>query len=205
MISVSSVRRIHGKAILTLSTGEVVTMPRAMLCERPYRSGAPFDRAAFDALLRERAYPFALEKAASLLSLRARTEKEIVDTLRRNAYPEETIARVMAELTRVGYLSEEAFARQWASSRIAKGMGAQRIRMELRRKGVSREQIDLALSGVDEDDAFQSARLAAEKAARGRDLTSAQDRQKVLAALARRGFDYALARRALDALISEDS
>lgn len=205
MITVSSVRRIHGRAILTLSSGEAVTMPRAMLREWPYRSGSPFDRSAFDVFLRERAYPFALEKAAALLSLRARTEKEIVDALRQNAYPEETIARVMAELTRVGYLSDENFARQWASSRTAKGMGAQRIRMELRRKGVSREQIDQALSEVDADDAFQSACQAAEKAARGRDLTCAQDRQKALAALARRGFDYALARRALDALMNDES
>ncbi|MGN0997235.1 MAG: regulatory protein RecX [Candidatus Ventricola sp.] len=204
MITVSSVRRNHGKAVLTLSSGEAVTMPRAMLRERPYRSGAPFDRAAFDVFLHERAYPFALEKAAALLSLRARTEKEIVDALRQNAYPEEAIARVMAELTRAGYLSDEAFARQWASSRTAKGMGAQRIRMELRRKGVSREQIDQALSGVDEDETFRSARLAAEKAARGRDLTRAEDREKALAALARRGFDYALARRALNALISSE-
>ena len=51
----TGVRRIHGRAVLTLSTGETLSMPRAMLKERPYRGGTPFDRDNFDAFLRERA------------------------------------------------------------------------------------------------------------------------------------------------------
>ena len=62
-LTVSSVKRIQGKAVLTLSNGETVSMPRAMLKERPYRSGMPFDKAAFDALIIERSYPFAMDKA----------------------------------------------------------------------------------------------------------------------------------------------
>ena len=81
----TGVRRIHGRAVLTLSTGETLSMPRAMLKERPYRSGTPFDRDSFDAFLRERAYPFAMEKAVALLASRARTETEIADAQRQNA------------------------------------------------------------------------------------------------------------------------
>ena len=43
-----SVQRSHGRATLVLSTGETLVMPRAMLKERPYRGGTPFDREAFD-------------------------------------------------------------------------------------------------------------------------------------------------------------
>ena len=97
-IRIESIKRVHGRATLTLSTGEVLPMPRAMLRERPYKSGMPFDRQAFDLFIKERSYPFALEKAVSQLASRARTEKEIVDCLKKNAYPEATIARVMARL-----------------------------------------------------------------------------------------------------------
>ena len=91
-----SVQRSHGRATLVLSTGETLAMPRAMLKERPYRGGTPFDREAFDSFLLERSYPFAMEKAVALLAMRSRTQQEIADALRKNAYPERTIARVMA-------------------------------------------------------------------------------------------------------------
>lgn len=92
-IKLLSVRRDHGRAALTLSNGETLVMPRAMLKERPYRGGTPFDREAFDTFLSERSYPFAMEKAVALLAMRPRTQQEIADALRKNAYPARTIAR----------------------------------------------------------------------------------------------------------------
>ncbi|MBQ6859209.1 MAG: regulatory protein RecX [Clostridia bacterium] len=179
-------------------------MPRAMLKERPYRGGMPFDKAAFQLFLRDRSYSFAMEKAIALLAARARTEKEIVDALKRNAYPEHVIARVMARLHDAGYLNDMDFAEHWAASRTNKGLGMRRIRTELRQKGVSQEDIDEALSSIDEDDIFSSAVKAAQKASRGKDLSSPADRQKILAALARRGYDFSLARRALDELKAKE-
>lgn len=198
-----SVHRDHGRAMLTLSTGETLVMPRAMLKERPYRGGTPFDRDAFEAFLLDRSYPFAMEKAVALLTMRPRTQQEIADALRKNAYPERTIARVMARLDEAGYINDTDFAEQWAVSRTNKGMGSRRIRMELRCKGVDSDAIDEALSGIDEDDLLSGALKAARKAASGKDLADPKDRQKILAALARRGFGYAEARQALDALKEE--
>ena len=196
-LTISSVKRVHGLASLILSNGETLTMPRAMLKERPYRSGMPFDCAQFHAFLLERSYPYALDKAVSLLASRARTEKEIVSALRQNAYPEQTIARVMARLHDEGYIDDAAFAGQWVSARTAKGMGARRIRQELRLKGVSQHDIDEALDSVDEDETLNAAVHAAEKASRGKILSDPADRQKVIAALVRRGYDFATAKAAL--------
>ena len=193
-LTISSVKRVHGRACLILSSGETLAMPRAMLKERPYRGGMPFDRAQFHAFLLERSYPFALDKAVSLLASRARTEQEIVSALRQNAYPEQTIARVMARLHEEGYIDDVAFAGQWVSARTAKGMGARRIRQELRLKGVSQHDIDEALDSVD------AAVQAAEKASRGRDLSDPADRQKIIAALVRRGYDFSTAKTALQKL-----
>ena len=193
-----SVQRSHGRATLVLSTGETLVMPRAMLKERPYRGGTPFDREAF-----ERSYPFAMEKAVALLAMRSRTQQEIADALRKNAYPERTIARVMARLDEAGYINDTDFAEQWAASRTTKGMGTRRIRMELRQKGVDSEAIDEALSAIDHDDMLSGALKAARKAASGKNLADPKDRQKIFAALARRGYGYAEARQALEALKDE--
>ena len=162
-----SVQRSHGCATLVLSTGETLAMPRAMLKERPYRGGTPFDREAFDSFLLERSYPFAMEKAVALLAMRSRTQQEIADALRKNAYPERTIARVMARLEEAGYINDTDFAEQWAASRTTKGMGTRRIRMELRQKGVDSEVIDEALSAIDHDDLLSGAHKAARNAASG--------------------------------------
>lgn len=202
-LKVSSVRRDRGKAILTLSNGEIRTMPRAMLKERPYKSGMAFDEESFALLLRERSYPFAMDKAVTLLSMRARTEKEIIDSLRQNTYPEEVIARVMQRLTEAGYINDADFAAQFFSSRLSRGLGSRRIRMELRKKGVSADTIDDTITALDAEDIFSSAIKTAEKAARGKNLSDRADRQKVLAALARRGYDYDIARAALDAVLNQ--
>lgn len=179
-------------------------MPRAMLKERPYRGGTPFDRESFDLLLRERSYPFAMEKAVSLLAMRPRTEKELRDALKQNAYPDDTIDRVLARMHEAGYIDDTAFAEQWTASRIAKGLGAQRIRMELHRKGLNSSEISEALSSVSEDDRSAGALKAARKAASGKNLSDPRDRQKIFSALARRGYDYATAKKAFSALIDND-
>ena len=186
-----SVRRDLGRAILTLSNGETLTMPRSMLKERPYRSGMPFDHCAFHTFIAERSYSYAMEKAVALLAMRPRTQQEIVKALSSNAYPEQTIARVIARLDEAGYVNDTDFAEQWASSRSAKSMGAHRIQMELRQKG------------VDSDDMFSGALKAARKSAVGKNLSDIKDRQKIMAALARRGYDYSTAKQALETLLDE--
>ena len=201
--SIASVKRVHGKAILTLSSGESISMPRSMLKERPYRSGTPFDPASHARFMKERAFAFALEKSISLLAARARTEAEIVQALRANAYPETAIALVMAKLQDAGYIDDQSFAQQWASSRAAKGLGSMRIRMELRRKGLDTETIDSVVSSMDQDTLSEGALMAAQKAARGKNLSLPEDRKKVLAALARRGYSYSVAKEALSQLINE--
>lgn len=178
-------------------------MPRAMLKERPYRGGTPFDPGAFHAFIDERSYSFAMEKAVALLAMRPRTQQEIVKALSSNAYPEKAIARVMARLDEAGYINDTDFAEQWAASRSAKSMGTRRIQMELRQKGVDSDIISHTLSALDNDDVFAGALKAARKSAAGKDLSNIKDRQKIMAALARRGYDYATAKQAVATLLQE--
>ena len=81
--------------------------------------------------------------------------------------------------------------------------GAAVIRRELRQKGVDPDTIESAISSVDEEDRMDGALKAGQRAARGRDLTQSAERQKVIAALARRGYDYAIARAVLEQLMED--
>lgn len=204
-ISVKSVKRNQGKAELLLSTGELVAMPRSMLKERPYKPGAPFNAAEHESFIQTRSYAFALDKSVSLLAARARTEHEIAQALRKCAYSESVVARVMARLHEAGYLNDADFAEQWTASRIHKGMGTMRIRMELRQKGIIQSEIDDAVCALDHDALKDGALKAAQKAARGRNLSDRSEQQKVLAALARRGFDFQTAKGALQMLLDSEN
>ena len=75
---------------------------------------------------------------------------------------------------------------------------------QLRQKGVDAEHIEQALGQIDEEERMESAVRAAQKAARGKELSSPADRQKVFAALMRRGYDSASAKRAIAELMSRE-
>ena len=61
-IKLLSVRRDHGRAALTLSNGETLVMPRAMLKERPYRDVYKRQRLPRQVDSRADAEPFALRR-----------------------------------------------------------------------------------------------------------------------------------------------
>ncbi len=147
----------------------------------------------------------ALDVALRALALRARSEKEIVEKLSQKGFDEREIAQAMAKLAEHALVDDKAFAGQWASYRVRRGMGPYRIAQELRQKGVDRETSDDALANLNEDSMLESARELAEKHLR-RGGNNA--RQRAQAALMRRGFGFDVIRRALDSAaqaIEEDS
>ena len=137
----------------------------------------------------------ALDKALRALAGRARSEGEILEKLRRAGFAEETIAQTMAQLDRAGLLDDEAFAGAWAAARARRAVGPHRIAHELRQKGVDAQTASLALESVDGEEALAAAAaLAARYLRRGGENVE----RRALAALQRRGYGYADARRALE-------
>jgi regulatory protein len=83
------------------------------------------------------------------LSIRARSRSEIEAKLRDKEFSDEVIESVMSGLVRLGYINDERFAEQWASSRMrTRGFGKRRVEQELRLKGVSRDTIHQAVQTV---------------------------------------------------------
>jgi regulatory protein len=67
------------------------------------------------------------------------------------------------DLTARGYVDDAAFARQWITTRAARGYGAARLRMELRARGVAAAVIASALSTLGGDDVLGRARETARR------------------------------------------
>ncbi|OJX72710.1 MAG: regulator [Magnetospirillum sp. 64-120] len=112
---------------------------------------------------------------------------------------------VMAKLTRLGYLDDQAYAAMKTRALNRQGKGSRAIRATLAAKGVEAETIAQALDGLAEDHAEPDL-AAAIRLARKRRLgpyrpadKRAETRAKDLAALARSGFDFDIARRVIEA------
>ncbi len=121
------------------------------------------------------------------------------------------VERLVARFIRAGLVDDAAYAAARVASLRRRGASARLIAARLREKGVAKDTIDGALSGP-ADDAGDAELAAAVVLARRRRLgpfgakprrpdrrQAAHERDKALAALARAGFSYDVARRVVDA------
>src|SRR5438874_4740171 len=101
------------------------------------------------------------------LQRRMHSREELQRKLARHEYGEQMIASVLDDLTRMGYVDDERFAKTKALSAAQhKQHGRRRAFMELRKAGVSGDVADKALTDVySEHDSTAVARRLAEKQA----------------------------------------
>lgn len=200
---VTEVKRAGGVATIFLKSGEVIQAPSALFLERRVRPGQELDAENYRAFIREKGYPHALKAAVDYLALRERSEKEILQRLKRVHYHETTIARVMETLQGHHLYSDARFAETWVAHRARK-YGKRRIAMELQHKGISGQTAQQALDGLDSREEKAAAVKQAGKLAR----RMKGDSQKMMQALVRRGYDWQTARAAvqqvMDAIDTEE-
>lgn len=124
------------------------------------------------------------------LTAQARTRHELDQALRRKNVPDEVATSVLDRLEEVGLVDDEAFAQDWVESRHRRRhLSRSALRRELQAKGVDRDLVDAALTGVGTDDELVAARaLVAKKAAATRGLDPLVRHRRLAGALARRGF-----------------
>jgi len=129
--------------------------------------------------------------AYRLLTYRARSRQELEAKLKDREFGDAVIEAVVAGLTRLGYVNDREFARQWAAGRIRlRGFGKRRIEQELRNKGISRDVIQETLREVFEDaPEADIAQREAEKKLRSLTRFPPEVRRRRIAGhLERRGF-----------------
>jgi len=135
----------------------------------------------------------AYNRALDYLSYRPRSQAEIATYLQRHDIPETQAQEVVERLKSAGLVDDEAFAQFWVENREQfRPRGPRALRYELRRKGIGQEAIDQALEGVDPlADAYQAATRKAQQLSH---LDQPEFFRKLVDYLARRGFDYDVAK-----------
>ena len=120
-----------------------------------------------------------------------------------NSYSEKTADRVIKDMTRYGFLNDEDYAKRLASSIInGKKYGVHRAKAEMRRKGVPDELIEQALSEYSREDLTDNLTELVRKKYSDK-ISDRAERQKVIAALARRGYGFGEIKTAIMAVLEE--
>ncbi len=130
-------------------------------------------------------YRKALNKGFTLLGVRDHSEYELYTKLLKN-FDEHTSAQAVARIRELGYLDDGEFARRYTDELLRKGKSAGEIRRRLSEKRISRETAEEILSDLETDERPLIAGLIEGKYAAK--LREPNGRQKVYAALLRRGF-----------------
>jgi regulatory protein len=79
------------------------------------------------------------------LARREHSEQELARKLKTRGYTEEVVAATLDALVAQGLLSNARYAESFINSRFQRGQGPQKIRAELRERGVDDTLIDAAL------------------------------------------------------------
>lgn len=208
------------RVTVELDDGRSFDAARNAADEAGLHTGDPVD-AQLEARLRESELRRAAREAAlSLLSVRARSRKELADRLRRKDFSRAVVRTCLDELEAAGWVDDEAFARGLVRDRLRlRPRGPGRMAQELRSKGVSEAVAREAVDEVFDEESVSVPALALD-VARGwlrrqgpavREALLSDEwhddrekaRRRLHGFLARRGFTGAVARSALEALRAE--
>ena len=203
---ITAIKKERGKYRITINDSDDVLVPISLMRERPLKEGQPIDLEEYDNWLMVRQYRFALDRAVGYLAARARSKREIEQKLLLAGYRPCTVEMVIYKLQRENLLDDSDFARQWVESRQHHKLGRSRIAQELRRKGVSQEDAEDAMSIIEDEDQLSGAVALAKKAAArikpDEDIRKATNR--IAAMLARRGYSWDITKEAIRQAVSDE-
>ena len=141
----------------------------------------------------------ARESAFRLLKLRPRSEYELRQKLERKQYPDETIDETIQYLKQLQLIDDRRFTKAWISSRLARPFGLNRIRHELKLKGIEdqiiQEELSTAKETFTEDEAVLT--LAQRRFKKYKNIERMKAKRRTYEYLLRRGFSGAAITKAL--------
>lgn len=108
------------------------------------------------------------------------------------------LENVIRKFQEIGFLNDAGYAAGLARSLKNRGWPRSRILMRLKEKGISADIIDEAVEEAAPDEDFRNALIWMRRKRLGAFATTEKTQDKSLAALARAGFDYHTASRALE-------
>jgi regulatory protein len=170
-----------------LKSGMDINEQRLVELEGESKFGKLYGRAAEYALMR----PRSLKEMRDYLYRKTLSRRDKKGELR-DGYSKEVTVRVLDRLIEKGLVDDKKFATFWIDNRnLSKGISQRKLRFELMSKGVEDSIINELLKNSDRDDETEIRKIINKK-------RSKYDDQKLMAYLARMGFNYDLIKEKLE-------
>lgn len=156
----------------------------------------------WEELVEKIGYRKAFNKCADLLSRRDHSVKELRDKLLRTV-DEASADRAIGKYIEMGYLDDEKFARALAEHLYnVKNYSDSHVKQELFKRGISRDIVNEIVDST-ENDSVQSVITIINKKYLNK-LNIEGGREKVIAAMMRKGFSYSDIKSALDEIENDE-
>lgn len=197
-------KRERGRFLITISGTPAFTLSEESLFRSGLQIGDDLDPATITRLLADDEIARSTEAALHFLSYRARSEQEVRDRLKRGAFSAEAIDATVVRLNEWRYLDDADFARRWVESRArGKPRGERLLQQELRQKGIDAETREQVIAEADLDEVSAATELARKRLSTMAGEDPVAIKRKVGAYLARRGYGFDVARKALERALGE--
>lgn len=176
---------VDGKFLFSLDVSQVVDLGVKVGLEISENELTEFKRASEFGKLYQRALEWVL--------MRPHSEKECRDYLRRKIFERKLdknyIDKIIEKLNDKRYLDDCRFAEWYVENRFSKkGVSVKRLKIELLKKGVSKDIVEQVLKNSSRNDREELEKMIAKKRSRY------TDDEKLTAYLVRQGFPYDLVR-----------
>ena len=168
------------------------------------KKGDEVDEDKLKTLIEKEGLSKAKNKAMSILNRTAISEKKLREKL--SDYSDEIVDEVINKLKEYGFINDKDLAKRIANdnSNISK-FGKNKIRQNLYRKGISKEDIEETIEEINPDEQYENALYLARK--RYKNLKGEDNRkvyQKLTQHLAYKGFSYDIIKSAIQEVMNED-
>ncbi len=141
-----------------------------------------------------------------LLTAAPRTRAQLAQAMHRGGVPAEAAEAILVRFADAGLIDDAAFARAWVESRhYSRGLSKRSLSAELRRHGVTNEEIREAVDALDPEQEVETARrLVERKLASTRGRPAETRARQAAGMLARKGYPPGLAFRLIKEAMQEE-
>lgn len=124
----------------------------------------------------------ALHKLQHFCAYQERCHQEVYDKLKKMQMIPEAIDQIIVALIQDNYLNEERFAKAFVSGKFRmKQWGRQRLRLELKKRDITKRLIDSAIAEINETEYLETFHLLATKKCASLSETNTLKKKKKLA------------------------
>lgn len=159
-----------------------------------FKTDMEIDEDEFKKIKEENDQKVVFDMAVSYLEKYVVSEKGLKDYLKKKSFDGKVIEKTVEKLRDYGFIDDEKFAKNYFETLNA-SKGKRAIANKLKEKGISSEIIENLLENVDEDSQIEMATALAKKFVKNRQIDT-KLKQKCLAHLIYKGYDYSVAQKA---------